>query len=90
MSATLKAIVITKQNREKLAMQYERHDDPYEGYEGLILVADFGENAQPLGMLNQTAFDKSFERTGKDLQNGYFEVIDKRRARVDTGADILG
>lgn len=69
-----KAIVITEENRTDIEKQYNLEIDMLKGWEGLTLVADFGQSGLIHGWLNEVAFNKSFVKTGKKLENGYFEV----------------
>lgn len=69
-----KAIVVTEANKSSLETQYDLEMESLSGFEGLILVADFGSSQSVYGYLNKVAFDKSFVATGAMLENGYFEV----------------
>lgn len=72
-----KAIGITEENKKSLESQYDLEINSLDGWEGLILVADFGAKRPIYGYLNKVAFDKTFVATGKQLDNGYYEVVRK-------------
>lgn len=70
----MKAIVVTKDNKEQLTMQYNLDDGYLDDAAGLTLVAGFAEEAVYHGLFTKTALHASFTVTGKELNNGYFEV----------------
>jgi hypothetical protein len=72
-----KAIKINTENKRRLEQQYDMEEDELVGKEGLYLVADFGDATPVLGLITQEWLDRTFDRTGKDLLNGYFEIMKK-------------
>lgn len=74
MSATMKAIKITADNYAGLTSQYNEEDvDYFKDAINLYLISDFGEGVQ-YEIVKSEELGKSFVKTGKLLQNGYFEV----------------
>lgn len=74
MSATQKAIKITADNYLGLTTQYAEEDPEFfKDAINLYLVADFGESLQ-YDIVKTEELSKTFVKTGKLLQNGYFEV----------------
>lgn len=72
----MKAIMITKENKHALEVQYEMDEGDLELCSGLYLVAGDG-NRQTEGLLTKAALDLNYFRTGRTLNNGYFEVFPK-------------
>lgn len=81
MSASMKAIKLESNNYSRLAAQYDADEDFFEDAVGLYLVSDFGEG-QIYDIVKLEDMNKLFDKTGKELDNGYFEVI--RRTAVVT------
>lgn len=74
MSYSMKAIKITEDNYSSLAGLYEADEDLFKDAAGLFLVADFGEG-KLYDLVRLEDMNKSFTKTGRELQNGYFEVL---------------
>jgi hypothetical protein len=74
--SALKAVKITKNNKQELEAQYSMSEDFLEYSSGLYLVAGFGDT-QHLGILTRTGLHGLYDVTGNELANGFFEVIKK-------------
>ena len=72
-----KAVLITEANMRALEAQYDAEEGDLDGCAGYYLTSDFGATAVTYGVLDQETLDANFTKTGKDLQNGYFEVMHK-------------
>jgi hypothetical protein len=77
MSAVMKAIKITKENKARLEIQYNLDTGYLEFSSGLYLVSLFGENAMYEGLFTTLGYKTRFEETGKKLKNDYVEVTPK-------------
>lgn len=73
--SSLKAIRIDNSNKQTLEAQYSMSRDFLEYSSGLYLIAEFGDT-QYKGILTKTGLDLNYV-IGKDLKNGFFEVIKK-------------
>lgn len=74
MSATQKAIKITADNYLGLTTQYMEEDPEFfKDAINLYLISDFGEGLQ-YDIVKSEELGKTFVKTGKQLENGYFEV----------------
>lgn len=69
----MKAILVTKKNREMLTERYKLDDGFLEFSSGLYLVANFGGTMYE-GLFTRAAFQARFVETGKKLLNGFVEV----------------
>lgn len=76
MSSPLKAVKITKNNKQELEAQYQMPEDVLEYSSGLYLVAGFGDT-QHQGILTRTGLHDQFDITGNELLNGFFEITKK-------------
>lgn len=72
--AMMKAIRITSANKSALEVQYNLEEGYLELSSGLYLVAGDG-NAQVEGLLTPGALAAEYLRTGRKLNNEYFEVF---------------
>jgi hypothetical protein len=73
--SALKAIRINKNNKRDLEAQYSMAQDFLELSSGLYLIAGFGDT-QYKAILTKTGLEANYV-TGKELQNGYFEITRK-------------
>lgn len=71
----LKAIRITKENKQNLESQYNMPEDFLEYSSGLYLLAEFGDT-QYKALLTKGAINLNYD-FGKPLQNGFVEVTRK-------------
>lgn len=69
-----KAVLITVENRESLILQYDYRDSEELVEPGYYLVAGFGDEGLHEGILHKDILDENFIRTGKTLNNDFFEV----------------
>lgn len=74
--AVQKALLITKDNALPVLNQYDMGGWEPEDLVGLYLVAPFGTTSD-WNLLSKTALEKTYDKTGNDLGNGYFEVTRK-------------
>lgn len=72
----MKAIRITKENKASLEAQYNMSEGDLDLSSGLYLVAGDG-NSMTEGLLTKAVLENRYLRTGKQLNNGYFEVLPK-------------
>jgi len=77
MSAVMKAIKVTKDNKSRLEMQYGLDTDYLEFSSGLYLVSNFGEDAIYEGLFTKANYEARFTETGNKLNNDYVEVTPK-------------
>ena len=70
-----KAVLITLANMKSLEQDYQMEEGDLEGTEGFYLTSDFGAEANTYGVLDEETLNKNFNKTGKVLYNGYFEVM---------------
>jgi hypothetical protein len=72
----MKAIRVTKENKNKLEAQFEMDEDYLELSSGLYLVAGDG-NSQIEGLLKPSQLTEHYFRTGRKLANEWFELMPK-------------
>lgn len=72
-----KAVLITKSNIKSLEDQYQMEEGDLDGCDGLYLTADFDATTVTYGVLDKDTLETNFTQTGKQLENGYFEVMRK-------------
>lgn len=74
---TMKAILITTSNKEQLETRYGQIDLDWDEIVGLWLISDFGHNddgSEIAEFVTDVLFEMYFEKTGKELNNGFIEV----------------
>lgn len=76
---TLKAIDITEDNKSKLSQEYHDEDDVFDDAVGYTLVVSFGFGKRYDGLFSATDLPKYFRKTGKILENDYYEVEYERQ-----------
>lgn len=76
MSSALKAVKITKNNKQELEAQFSLSEDYLEYSSGLYLVAGFGDT-QHTAILTRTGLHSLYNVTGNELLNGFFEINKK-------------
>lgn len=74
--AVRKAVLITTDNANTILSQYDMGGWEPEELEGMYLVAGFGTSSD-WDLLGKVALEKLYDRTGKDLENGFFEITRK-------------
>lgn len=72
----MKAVRITKDNKQLLEDVYEMSEGTLDLSSGLYLIAGFG-NRQHEGLLTNAELNAKFFITGKKLLNDFFEVNKK-------------
>lgn len=73
----MKAIRVDKDNKARLENQFQLDENFLEFSSGLFLVSGFGENAMYEGLFTKVGYTSRFEETGKQLNNGFVEVVKK-------------
>lgn len=71
----MKAIRITKENKNKLEAQFQIDEGFLEYSSGLLLIADFGAETYH-SILTPGAFNERY-KVVKNLENGYVEIVVK-------------
>lgn len=72
----MKAIMITSANKNALEVQYNMEPGYLQLSSGMFVVAGDG-NRMIEGVLTRTILNAEYRRTGRQLNNGYFEVMPK-------------
>lgn len=72
----MKAIRISKENRNAVADQFGLDSGYLDYSSGLYLVAKFGHTMHE-GLLTKKLFNEKYTETGKTLANGYIEIVPK-------------
>lgn len=70
----MKAIRITKENRNAVTDQFGLDSGYLDYSSGLYLVAKFGHTMHE-GLLTKKSFAEKYDETGKTLDNGFVEIV---------------
>lgn len=71
----MKAVRINKDNKRKLAIQFQKDEDFLEHSSGMLLIADFGATTYH-SILTPKAFNERY-KVVKNLENSYVEIVPK-------------
>lgn len=74
--AVRKAVLVNSENSTELQGRFDMGGWEPEDLEGLYLVAAFGSTSD-WNLLSKAGLESTYTRTGKDLENGFFEVEHK-------------
>ena len=70
-----KAVLITKENKDKLAIQFNQDEGELDDAVDCYLVAEFGSKDDHFDVIDKATLDSVFVYTGHKLDNDFFQVL---------------